>query len=291
VGLTYSGGYRNDGYLRSSNLQNIESARIPGEQNRPIVRPEIMNSVEVAATVNITPDLKFDVVGFYNSVNGVLDVGVIYRDRVNPANPQPGQFNVVPVGNDVPGDWNGYWFFKNALGSINQIGGEATLSYNSQFINVSLSHALVKIASVTAEQEKDARDGNSMYLTFDKASNAIRHKVYPENVTRLNVLVTPVKGLDIVVNGMLYSDWLAPDGSTGKGTILLNGGTSFDLTQNIELSVNVSNWLNGAGGSAQSQLERTPLYPMNANAGGPGLQPGAPALENTSFWGRLKVRF
>jgi outer membrane receptor protein involved in Fe transport len=293
VGLTYSGGYRTDGYLRSANLPNIEAARIPGEQSRPIVRPEIMNSIELAATGNITQDIKFDVVGFYNIVNGVLDVGVIYRDPVNRMNPQPGQFNMVPVGSgatqDVPGDWNGFWFFKNALGSINQWGAEATLSYNTSIFNVSLSHALVRVASVTAEQEKDARDGNSMYLTFDRASNAIRHKVYPENVTRLNVLVTPLKGLDIVVNGMLYSDWLAPDGSTGKGTLLLNGGASFDITQNIEISLNVANWLNDR--NAANPLERTPLYPMNANAGGPGLQPGAPALENTSFWVRLKVRF
>ena len=138
----------------------------------------------------------------------------------------------------------------------------------------------MKVASVTAEQEKDARDGNSMYLTFDKTSNSIRYKVYPENVTRLNVLVTPVKGLDIVVNGMLYSDWLAPDGSTGKGAFLLNGGASFDLTENIEVSLNATNWLN-----------QTPLSPMNANASGPGLQAGAPALESVSVWGRLKVRF
>lgn len=284
VGLTYSGGYRTDGYLRSLNLPNIEAARIPGEQSRPIVRPEIMNSIEVAATANITQDLKFDVVGFYNIVNGVLDVGVIYKDPVNRTNPNPSQFNMVPVGSgatqDVPGDWNGFWFFKNASGSINQWGAEATLSYNTSIFNISLSHALVKIASVTSEQEKDARDGNSMYLTFDKASNSVRHKVYPENVTRLNVLVTPVKGLDIVVNGMLYSDWLAPDGSTGKGAFLLNGGASFDITQNLEISLNATNWLN-----------QTPLYPMNANAGGPGLQAGAPTLENTSLWARLKVRF
>lgn len=280
VGLVYGGGYRTDGYLSSTNFGKIGAAGIPGESNREIVRPEIMNSIELAGAWNITPDLKFDVVGFYNIVNGVLDVGVIYKDPVNRMNPQPGQFNMVPIGTDVPGDWNGYWFFKNALGSINQWGAEATLAYNTQFINVSLSHSLVKVASVTPEQEKDARSGNSMYLTFDKASSSIRYKVYPENVTRLNVLVTPIKGFDIVVNGMLYSDWLAPDGSTGRGAFLLNGGASFDITQNIELSVNATNWLN-----------QTPLYPMNANASGPGLQAGAPALERTSVWGRLKVRF
>ena len=139
VGLVYGGGYRTDGYLSSTNFGKIEAAGIPGERNREIVRPEIMNSIEVAGAWNITQDLKFDVVGFYNVVNGVLDVGVIYKDRVNPTNPQSGQFNMVPIGSDVPGDWNGYWFFKNALGSINQWGAEATLSYNTQFINVSLS--------------------------------------------------------------------------------------------------------------------------------------------------------
>jgi outer membrane receptor protein involved in Fe transport len=284
VGLAYSGGYRNDGYLRSSNLQNIEAARIPGEENRPIVRPEIMNSIEFAVNAQIVPGLRLDAVGFYNLVNSILDVGVIYRDRVDPTMPQMGQFNMVPVGSgaaqDVPGDWNGFWFFKNAFGSMNQWGAEATLSYSSDIITVSLSHALVQVASVTSEQENDARTGNSMYLTFDPASERIRHKVYPENVTRLNVLATPFKGFDVAVNGLLYSDWLAPDGSVGSGAFLLNVGAAYDILPNLEISVNAANLLN-----------QVPLYPMNANAGGPGLQPGTPALETTTFWARLRLHF
>jgi outer membrane receptor protein involved in Fe transport len=284
VGLAYSGGYRNDGYLRSSNLQNIESARIPGETNRPIVRPEIMNNIEFAVNYQIVPGLHLDAVGFFNIVNSVLDVGVIYKDPVSATMPQSGQFNMIPVGSgstrDIPGDWNGFWFFKNASGSLSQWGAEATLSYTSDMWNVSLSHSLVKVASVTAEQEADARSGNSMYLTLDKTSNSIRHKVYPENVTRLNVLATPFKGFDVAVNGMLYSDWLAPDGSVGKGAFLLNVGASYDILPNVELSINVANLAN-----------QTPLYPMNANAGGPGLQPGAPTIETTTFWGRLRVHF
>ncbi|MFY7998798.1 MAG: TonB-dependent receptor plug domain-containing protein [Candidatus Kapaibacteriota bacterium] len=282
VGLVYGGGYRNDGYLSSANFGNIEAARIPGERNRAIVRPEIMNSIELAANVNIMQNLKLDVVGFYNSVNGVLDVGVIYRDRVNPTNPQPGQFNMVPIGTDVPGDWNGYWFFKNALGSINQWGAEATLSYSSDIFNVNLSHSLVQIASVSAEQDDDARKGNSMYLAEDKDTKRIRHKVYPENVTRLNVLATPFKGLDIALNGILYSSWLAPDGSIGSSALLLNAGISYDILPNIEFSVNVAN----------VNIDREiPLSPMNANAGGAGLQPGAPAIERRTFWARLRVHF
>lgn len=280
VGLVYSGGYRNDGYLSSPNFSRIEEARIPGERNRPQVRPEIMNSIEAALSWNIVPNVKLDAVGFYNSVSGILDVGVIYRDRVNPMNPQPGQFNMVPIGTDVPGDWNGFWFFKNALGSLNQWGAEATLSYTSDMWNVSLSHALVQVASVTAEQEADARNGNSMYLTFDKAVGRVRHKVYPENVTRLNILASPLKELDIALNGVLYSDWLAPDGSVGKGAFLLSGGVSYDITTNVEVSLNITNALN-----------QTPLSPMNANASGPGLQAGAPTIENTSLWGRVRVRF
>jgi len=280
VGLVYSGGYRNDGYLSSPNFSRIEEARIPGERNRPQVRPEIMNSIEAALSWNIVPNLKLDAVGFYNSVSGVLDVGVIYRDRVNPMNPQPGQFNMVPIGTDVPGDWNGFWFFKNALGSLNQWGAEATLSYTSDMWNLSVSHALVQVASVTAEQEADARNGNSMYLTFDKAAGRVRHKVYPENVTRLNILASPLKELDIALNGILYSDWLAPDGSVGRGAFLLSGGVSYDILPNLEVSLNVTNMLN-----------QTPLSPMNANASGPGLQAGAPTIENTSLWGRVRVRF
>ncbi|MCS6808843.1 MAG: TonB-dependent receptor [Bacteroidota bacterium] len=284
VGLAYGGGYRNDGYLRSSNLPNIEAARIPGETNRPIVRPEIMNSIEFATTYQIMPGLKVDAVGFYNLVNGILDVGVIYKDPVNPRMPQPGQFNMVPIGSgatqDIPGDWNGFWFFKNALGTLNQWGVEATLAYNSDVFNVSLSHALVQVASVSAEQEDDARKGNSMYLTFDRSANRVRHKVYPENATRLNILATPLRGLDIALNGILYSDWLAPDGSVGKGTLLLNFGASYDILNNLEVSLNVANLAN-----------QTPLSPMNANASGPGLQAGAPTIETTTFWVRLRLHF
>jgi outer membrane receptor protein involved in Fe transport len=138
----------------------------------------------------------------------------------------------------------------------------------------------VQVASVTAEQEADARNGNSMYLTFDKAVGRVRHKVYPENVTRLNILASPLKELDIALNGVLYSDWLAPDGSVGKGAFLLSGGVSYDITTNVEVSLNITNALN-----------QTPLSPMNANASGPGLQAGAPTIENTSLWGRVRVRF
>jgi outer membrane receptor for ferrienterochelin and colicin len=283
VGLSYSGGYRNDGYLRSANLQNIESARIPGETNRPVVSPEVMNSIEIAVNYQIATGVKLDVVGFYNSVNKVLDVGVIYRDPVNTANPQPGQYNVTPVGSgstrDIPGDWNGFWFFKNALGSINQIGAEASLSYNSDILNITLSHSFVAVASITVEQRTEAVAGNSMYLAFNKADQSIHYKACPENVTRLNVLATPFQGFDVAVNALWYSQWYAPDGSIGASNLLLNLGASYDITPNLELSVNGSNLLN-----------QTNLSPMTANAGGPGLQPGAPTVETATVWGRIRIR-
>jgi outer membrane receptor protein involved in Fe transport len=284
VGLAYSGGYRNDGYLRSSNLTNIEAARIPGETNRSIVLPEIMNSVELATNIKILPGLTLDAVAFYNSVNRVLDVGVIYRDPVNPRNPQPGQFNMVPVGSgatrDLPGDWNGFWFFKNALGSINQVGAEASLSYNSDVLNITLSHSFVAVASITDEQRREAIAGNSMYLAFDRTTDRIHHKAIPENATRLNVLATPLAGWNIALNALWYSSWYAPDGTIGRGNVLVNLGTSYDITSNLEFSLNASNLLN-----------QTNLYPMTANAGGPGLQPGTPAVETTSFWVRMRVHF
>jgi outer membrane receptor protein involved in Fe transport len=273
VGLSYSGGYRNDGYMRIENFSRIEAANIPNERNRPAARPEIMHSVELAANAKIVDGLTLDVVGFYNVLQSIIDVGVIYQD--------PARFRVGPVGSDVPGDWNGYWFFKNAPGSVQQVGGEASLRYTSDKFNVTLSHALVAVAGLSDDQRAEAKSGGSMYLAADAAQNhAIHFKVVPENVTRLNIFASPLHWLNLTANALWYSSWYTPNGGLGRGNFIVNFGAGVDVTDNIEISANVHNILN-----------QTNLYPMNSNAGGPDVSPGTPAMETTTFWGRIRVRF
>ena len=271
VGLHYGGGYKQDGFLQADNYSQVAAAQITTynsagapngiEPNISKVKPEIMNSIELAAYYKFNDRLSFEAVGFYNTIQNVIDVGVIYRDR--------SQMNVPNIGSDVPGDWNGYWYFKNTDGSIKQYGTEAALRYGGDKINISLSHSLVKLAS-SSEQQR-----GSMYLS--KGNN---FKAYPENVTRLNVIVTPIDRFSLGINYMYYYSWYSPSDQKVDGNHLLNLTGMVDVNKNIQASFTVRNVL------AQSKL-----YPMNSNVGGPDLSDGTPSVESPSFIFRVGYKF
>jgi outer membrane receptor for ferrienterochelin and colicin len=269
VGLHYSGGYRQDGFLRAENLSQIESANIIHHENGtpvstytniPETKPETMKSLEFTVDYDINPQLNLNTVFFYNNIENVIDVGVIWED--------PAIYAVPAIGSDVPGDWNGYWYFKNTEGAIKQGGFEATATYKNSQLLINVSHSYVRVLSA-AEQQK-----GSMYLTDEK-----HFKAYPENVTRLNCVASVSENLKIGGNYLFYQSWYSPKDQKVNGNHLVNLTAKYSMQQ-VSLSLAITNLLG-----------QNNLYPMNSNASGPDLSDGTPAIEKTTAWARIEIRF
>lgn len=269
VGLHYSGGYRNDGHLRAENYSEVNPANIPGASNIPSIAPESMQSTELAVDYTWKKKFNFSGVAFYNIVKNIIDVGVFYQD--------PAQFVMPRIGSDIPGDWNGYWFFRNTLGSFAQLGFEGSLQYRTTKFELTASHAWVSIISATSEQEDLARAQNSMYLAY---KDGLHPKAYPEHVSRLHAMYRPTEKLKVALTGLRYSSWFSPAGTLANGGLTANLAVSYLFAQRYEWAIIGRNLTNEQA-----------LYPMNSNAGGPDVSPGTPAWEQTSVWTSLRIKF
>ncbi|MGZ8190964.1 MAG: TonB-dependent receptor plug domain-containing protein [Methylococcaceae bacterium] len=257
VGLNYSGGFRNDGLLRESNFDKISAAQIPGYGNFPDVEPEKLQAWELAFNQHFDSHWQLENVLFYNHINNIIDFGGIKGNTI--------PFDLPPIGTDIPGTSNNYWFFKNNQGSIDQLGLEASLHYVADSYNVTVSHAYVDIISASTQNT------GSMYITKTGQSQAV-----PQNVTRLNVVWKPLQQVSLGVNYLFYSDWYATSGEKADGGNLLNASVLYTPWERLELSLNVKNILG-----------ENNLYPIT-NFKRTDISPGTPALEETTFW--LKAR-
>lgn len=274
VGLHYTGGYRRDGHLRADNYTRLNESGIPAEQNLPQTEPERMNSLEIAANFEPNSQFTLDGVIFLNQITNVIDVGVIYRD--------PNNFEMVPVGDDIPGDWNGYWFFKNTPGSFSQLGFEGSAAFRSADNKLSLrmSYALVRVLNATEEQREIAQSANSMYLANDTDQGTLHFKAYPEHVLRFQAIAHPLDKLSLGLTSLLYSGWYSPVGTKAEGGFITNLSGSYQLTETLGFALTAKNLLNEEA-----------LYPMNSNAGGPDVSPGTPAWESTTWWAEFRITF
>ena len=136
VGVSYAGGFEGDGHLRIQNFPYIQASNIPNSfdgqgfptsyyRDVPKTKPEKMRSFEFATNYNFTSNLSMENIMFFNKVEKVIDVGVLYCDKPSTPSattPGPNGCNMPRLGNDVPGNWNGYWFYKNNPGEIRQGG-------------------------------------------------------------------------------------------------------------------------------------------------------------------------
>jgi hypothetical protein len=183
---------------------------------------------------------------------------------------------MVNIGTDIPGDWNGYWYFKNTPGTFSQVGNETTLSFTKGKFSAILSNSLVRVLGATQEQKKLAEDANSMYLASDNGK--LRYKAFPENVTRLHISAKPFPKLSMAINTLYYSTWYSPAGTVAQGGMIINTGFGYEITPKITLDIQAKNLTNQRN-----------LYPMNSNAGGPDVSPGTPAWERTTFWATLRL--
>ena len=269
VGLHYTGGYRNDGFLRADNYSEVANTPDLNEPSAPQTKPERMQNIELAINYKPTPKLTIEAVSFYSIIENVIDVGVL-NDTLG------GQ--IAAIGTDIPGDWNGYWYFKNTPGRFAQVGTEISVSYSAPKLSVNLSHSLVKVASATAQLDTIARTGGSMYLV--KGGADLHFKAFPENVTRLSIIGKPIEPLSLGLTSMLYSRWYSPIGTKADGGFVANLSAAYQFSKSISLTLIAKNILNEQG-----------LYPMNSNAGDSDVSPGAPAWETQTFWATLRVSF
>ncbi len=257
VGLNYSGGFRQDGFLSESNFNKIAAAQIPGVGNLPATQPEKLQAWELAFSQRLNPNWQFENVVFYNVANNIINAASIRGNELGVTLP--------PIGSDVPGSVNNYWYFKNNTGNIEQLGLEASLRYVAEPFNVTASHAFVEMLSASTQNI------GSMYVTSTDQLRAV-----PQNVTRLNIIWRPLQQVSLGVNYLYYSEWYASNGLQAEGGHLLNASAIYSPWERLELTLNVKNILG-----------ENNLYPMNNNAGG-DISPGTPALETTTFW--LKAR-
>ncbi|MBP7284310.1 MAG: TonB-dependent receptor plug domain-containing protein [Leptospiraceae bacterium] len=275
VGVSYSGGFQGDGFLRIQNYPYIESSSIPNSYDssgNPTnfysspskTKPEKMKSYEFAISYDFLKYFHLESILFYNKMRNIIDVGVLYADA--------NQYKMPNLGSDIPGDWNGYWFYKNSSGEIRQGGAEISLGYKSSRFQSTLSHSLVRLISASNSQFQ------SIYLSSDK--NNQHFQGYPENVTRwVNHWKTTEK-ISLFLNYLFYPSWYSPRGNRVIGNHFINLGGYIKISQNIELGFILKNAIN--------QLN---LYPMISNAGGQDLSDGTPSVEKRTYWITLNCIF
>lgn len=277
VGLSYAGGFQGDGLLRSANFDKVAFARIPttDQFNQPAVfdnipeaSPEKMRSYEAAAVVDLNRQWTLEGVMFYNLIRDVIDVGVIFAD--------PAAFAMPRIGTDQPGDWNGYFFFRNLPGVIRSGGFEGSIAYRTERLSLQISHALARVLSAS-DSLYFKPYGGGMYLSEKKENKHFR--AYPENVTRASGRLSSGP-LFFTAAYLYYANWYSPVGNRIEGNHILNAGAGWKILEKTELSLTVRNvFAEGA------------LYPMNSNAGDVALADGSPALEGRSYFVTLRSQF
>ncbi|MBK6603885.1 MAG: TonB-dependent receptor plug domain-containing protein [Leptospiraceae bacterium] len=286
VGVSYAGGFEGDGHLRIQNFPYIQASNIPNSfdgqgfptsyyRDVPKTKPEKMRSFEFATNYSFTSNLSLENIMFFNKVEKVIDVGVLYCDKPSTptaTTPGPNGCNMPRLGNDVPGNWNGYWFYKNNPGEIRQGGAEISINYKTRMISTTFSQSIVKLLTASPGQT------DSVYLTSDQNNRQFRG--YPSNVTRWHTLFYPVDKLTISVTYLYYPSWYSPKNQRVEGNHLANIGFNYKFLENMEFYFMIKN-LFAAGN----------LYPMISNAGGPDLSNGTPAVEKRTFWGGFSYTF
>lgn len=266
VGVAYAGGFQSDGLLREENFSRIQENAVLnqlGYSNLPETEPEEMESYEFALNWANGNGLKLDAVVFYNELENILDVGVIFvgEDLVGEM-----------VGTDIAGDWGGFWFFKNNEGSITQYGTELQANYHADQFDVGLSHALIRVDSV------DSGNLGTMYIAGTQSDPHFR--AYPEDVTRLHFTWRATDALTLGYDHLYYYQWWSPTNEKVDGNHLAGLSVRYNFGDKLAASLHVKNlW------------DDDKLYPMNNNAGNEDLTDGTPGLEERSIWAKLSFTF
>ncbi len=264
VGLTYSGGFKLNGFIDADNFDKIDAAGITGFSNLPEIEPEEIDSFELALNQRIGKSFNLNIVGFYNIINHVIDFAAIL-----PKN-WPNHTETFPnIGDVPPGEWGGFWHFKNNEGKIHLGGLEGALRFDSEKLMINLSHSFVSVISA-----EDDHESGSMYVTASE-----RVKVFPEHVTRLNMIYRLFPETRVALNYLYYYDWISPLDREIESNHMLNLSVEHKFPFDLTLRATVKNLLND-----------DKMYPMN-NVVGANIIDGTPAYEERTFWVELEYNF
>ncbi|HNM04857.1 MAG TPA: TonB-dependent receptor plug domain-containing protein [Leptospiraceae bacterium] len=276
VGASYTGGFEGDGHLRIQNFPYVQPSAIPNSfdaNGNPTgyygdiakTRPEKMRSHEFAVNWDINSSWKMETIFFYNKAIQIIDVGVLYCDKPSTTMAGPNGCVMPRLGSDIPGNWNGYWFYKNNPGQINQGGLETSITFKSKVFQSTASHSIVRLLSASSGQT------DSIYLTSDPTNR--QFKGYPSNVFRWNSLYFASEKLTLGLTFLYYPSWYSPRNQRVDGNQLANFSINFRMLENLEMFAVIKN----AFGNGN-------LYPMISNAGGKDISDGTPAVEKRTYW-------
>lgn len=261
VGLHYSGGHRRDGFLEEKNFDRIEAAMVELDdgtlaQNLDEVEPEEMQSLELEVDYQFNPQWRGNLVVFYNRIRHVIDLSAFF----NP------DCNLPDIGTDVPGDWCGYWFYKNNPGSIDMNGLEATLNWYHNDYFMTLSHSLVNL--VSAEDFE-----GSLYVTGNK-----HIQTFPPNVSRLQVGFPILENVLSATATWRYDyHWYARSGDRNDGNHVLNLALNWQISPNWQLRL-----------VGKNLLDSDNPQPMTTYPNQPKDDEGTPSLESPTAWLTIK---
>uniref|UniRef100_UPI0018AB78EE TonB-dependent receptor plug domain-containing protein n=1 Tax=Aliikangiella sp. G2MR2-5 TaxID=2788943 RepID=UPI0018AB78EE len=211
VGVQFSGGYVQDGFLAQENFPVVNAIADTlvdfnfdgdGTNDSRILRdpePETIDSFEFAYSY-LSPNVSFDNVIFFNTVENIIAAQAHAYDGLSYGD---------PIGSDSVGTWNGNWYYQNQEGKLRQWGIETEVKYKLEDWSLSASHSLVKIY--------DAAPGTIGFYTLENEKTS----VYPENITRFQFeyrLDNQHGNFLFSLNDLYYWKFFSPNGNSVDGS-------------------------------------------------------------------------
>ncbi|MCB1049382.1 MAG: TonB-dependent receptor plug domain-containing protein [Acidobacteria bacterium] len=257
-GVHYAGGFQGDGLLREPNFDLVSAATQGQHADLEPVTPEIADVFEAEFRWKIDSRNHLSFVAYQSRINHVIGFDSFDASTVSPF--------PATIGNDVQGDWNGFWYFQNTPGSLTSRGLELEFRFERKWLEGTASSAWTSLAQV------DEQAHGSLYVT--DASQGDHFNYYPELVNRLNLAVFPLKGLQLHFNLLQFSTWRSKN-FKAPGSTYLTGAARYRLGPHWDI------WL-----SATNLGNERNLYPFSEDpaASATDQRPGVPAFEKPSFW-------
>jgi outer membrane receptor protein involved in Fe transport len=274
VGVQFSGGFVQDGFLAEDNFSAINAVAetlvdfdfdgIASNDSAVLlpVKPESIKSLELAYQFNLQ-NLRVNSVLFFNNVEDIL---------IAKAHGYQGLEFGDAIGSDTVGTWNGSWYYQNQNGTLEQNGLELEIAYESDPWYLEISHSAVSISK--ADQ---GTIGN--YVLEGKKIAA-----YPDQVTRLHLRYhypADYGQWTFALHDLWYQDYYAPTGIIMAGANIVDLASKLRLTRIPQMEL---------GFHLKNVTDANELYPINGTGNLSGAV-GSPAIEGRSWWLNLSYEF
>lgn len=215
VGLQYSGGFVQDGFLAEENYSFINAIAdtvvdfdFDGDGTNDTgellpVKPETISSFEIEHQYS-SNSLSVSTVLFWNLLEDIIAAQAHSYDGLNYGD---------AIGTDIIGTWGGNWYYQNQQGQLRQFGLEVDARYRWQNGFFRLSHAYVGIDDIDSS-------ATGIYTVGDQ-----HYAAYPENVTRLTLQQTygmPIGQAIVRLTHLNYWGFYSPEDRKVEGADINN---------------------------------------------------------------------